>query len=164
MSATDETFFRLDGKRGLCADATGAPSLAAPDLDDLLDALREAEADASDYLRRIGQAWGKRMVERFARLLAERTGSALPLAQAPVEPFLALCHAYLSAHGFGQCVFVEGEPTLAVHIRDGASKASPLLAGFFEALISGVTDTPVVCRTQALEANHIVLEAFQAET
>ncbi len=163
MTVTDETFFRLDSKRGRCADATGAPSMAAPDLSDLLAALREMETDAPDCLRGIGQAWGKRVAERFARLLAERTGRPATLAQAPLEAFLALCRDYLGAHGFGQCAFVESEPTLAIHIQGGQPGASPMLAGFFEALIAGVINAPVLCRMQAPEPERVILQVFQGE-
>ncbi|MCS7079930.1 MAG: hypothetical protein NZ585_07755 [Chloracidobacterium sp.] len=157
----DELFFQRDGKRGLCADATGAPGMAAPELDTLASALGETEADQSDCWRAIGQAWGRRMVERFARLLALRTGLPTVLAQAPVEPFLDLCRDYLRAYGFGSCVFVAGEPTFAVHLRDIPAGADALLAGFFEALIGGVMETPVACRVKAPTADQIVLEVFQ---
>lgn len=157
----DELFLRMDGKHGLCADATGAPGMTAPAPADLIAALGETETDAPDCLRAIGIAWGRRAIERFARLLALQTGSPTPLAQAPAEPFLNLCRDYLDAHGFGACAFVEGDPTLAVHIQDAPADVDALLAGFFEALIAGVIEAPVTCRTATATANQTVLEVFR---
>ncbi|QUV83495.1 hypothetical protein J8C01_12530 [Chloracidobacterium sp. D] len=158
---TDGLFLQSDGKHGICVDATGAPGMLAPALSDLLAALRETDEDLPDCLRQIGQNWGERMVARFPALLAERTGRTLPLAQAPVEPFLGLCCDYLQAHGFGRCDFAAQEPTLTIHIQDGQPDALPLLAGFFEALISTVADLPVQCRPVTENGHHLRLEVFQ---
>ncbi len=158
---TNDFFLQSDGKHGIYVDVTGAPGMLAPALSDLLAALREADEDLPDCLRQIGQDWGERMVARFPALLAERTGRTRPLAQSPVQPFLGLCGDYLRAHGFGQCDFVAQEPTLTIHIQDGQPDALPLLAGFFEALISTVADLPVQCRPVTENGHYLCLEVFQ---
>jgi|YNPBryulayer2012_1023412.scaffolds.fasta_scaffold02402_5 hypothetical protein len=158
---TNELFLQSDGKHGVCVDATGAPSMLAPALSDLLAALHEVDEHPQDCLRQIGRDWGERMVARFPMLLAERTGQTLPLAQSPVQPFLELCCDYLHAHGFGRCDFVTQEPTLNIYIHDGQPAALPLLAGFFEALISTVANLPVQCRPVMENGHHLRLEVFQ---
>lgn len=137
--------------------------MLAPALSDFLAVLHEADEDAPDCLRQIGQAWGERMVARFPALLAERTGRRLPLAQSPIQPFLALCRDYLQAHGFGHCDFVVQEPTLTIHIQHGNPATVPLLAGFFEALISTVADLPVQCQQTTDEGQDLRLVVFQPE-
>ncbi|MGQ9898566.1 MAG: hypothetical protein ACUVR8_13565 [Acidobacteriota bacterium] len=158
---TDEIFLQRDGKHGICVDVTGARSMLAPTLSDLLASLHEVDEDRLDCLHRIGQDWGERMVTRFPVLLAQRRGQTLPLAQSPVEPFLDLCRAYLQAHGFGRCDFIAQEPTLIIHIQDGQPEALPLLVGFFEALISAVADLPARCRPATVDGHQLYLEVFQ---
>ncbi|MFQ3638742.1 MAG: hypothetical protein SNJ62_01855 [Chloracidobacterium sp.] len=160
--APGNLFLQMDGKHGICADATGAPGMAAPALDDLLATLHETETDALDALRHIGHTWGKQTAGRFTQLLAEQIGQAASLSQFPVELFLDLCRDYLQTHGFGTCAFIAQEPTLSVHIQDGQPSTAHLLTGFFEGLIGSILGTAVICRASTPLPQRLVLDVFQA--